>query len=181
VLLWWSSITGSAVVTIANAPVIAASASPNRIDPGDNSTITWQVTGADSCTSPQLGAPNTQAIDNPYGFAIVLPKTTTIYYIYCTHQGITATRVVYVMVNTPSNPGAGLITDVSTKEVTGVTDTSVIFSGEMNPGGDGNVGSANAYFRYSTVSPEGVTPVFCNDIYGSNMRATNEVPIWGIP
>ncbi len=173
-----SSITGSAVVTIAGAPVIAVSASPATINPGDSSTITWQATGADFCTSPQLGAPNTQAITTS-GFAIVTPKTTTIYYINCTHQGITATRIVYVIVNQPSNPGAGSITDVLTKEVTGVTDTSVIFSGEMNPGGDGSVGSANAYFRYSTVAPEGVTPVFCNDIFGSNMRATNEVPIWG--
>ena len=59
------------------------------------------------------------------------------------------------------------ITNVSTGGYTNLTDTSVKLSGSLNPGG----ALASGYFRYSTSN---IPPVFCNDIYGSNMSSTNE-------
>ena len=85
-----------------------------------------------------------------------------------------------------NNTTIGPITDVFTEDANEITETGAKLWGKMNPGGSGDgAHSADVYFRYSAVSPEAVTPIFCNDIYGSNMRATNEYVdqygrgIWG--
>lgn len=59
------------------------------------------------------------------------------------------------------------ITNVLTGGATNITSTGAKISGSANPAGV----STSGYFRYSTAI---IPPVFCNDIYGSNMRATNE-------
>jgi len=65
------------------------------------------------------------------------------------------------------------ITEVTTGNPTNLTPdgTGVTLNGSANPDGDWTVG----YFRYSAVAPGNISPVFCNDIFGSNMMATNEV------
>jgi hypothetical protein len=78
---------------------------------------------------------------------------------------------------TPYISPTNAITDVLTGNVTNLTDISARVSGSANPGGDH---SAVGYFRYSTVAPESITPVFCNDIYGSDMKSTWEVPLGGV-
>ena len=95
----------------------------------------------------------------------------------------TGTGTVKVTVIPPPGTHFSYITDILTKAVSkNVSDpsTSVWFAGEMNPGADksdGTARSANAYFRYSPL--ENQPPIFCNDIFGSQMKATNEVSISG--
>ncbi len=60
---------------------------------------------------------------------------------------------------------------VATKDATDISDTSVKLVGEVNPNGDTKI-----YFR---LSPSETPPIFCNDIYGSAMRATNETKVSG--
>ena len=48
-----------------------------------------------------------------------------------------------------------------------VTNTTATLVGYLNPSGLTTLG----YFRYSTATP---SPVFCNQIYGSNMKSTRE-------
>ena len=71
----------------------------------------------------------------------------------------------------------GDISNVLTEDATNITATGAKLWGSMSPGAQGAPGSANAYFRYSAL--EYAPPLFCNDIFGSKMKATNEVPIWG--
>ena len=59
------------------------------------------------------------------------------------------------------------ITDVLTGGATNVTDTGATLSGSANPAGV----STSGYFRYSAMFPP---PIFCKDIYGSNMKSTPE-------
>ena len=66
---------------------------------------------------------------------------------------------------------AGISTNLLTENATNITDTEATLRGTLNPGG-----FANVYFRYSPLEKP---PVFCNDIYGSRMRATDEIPISG--
>lgn len=74
--------------------------------------------------------------------------------------------------NNNNNTGTGTsITNVLTGDATAITDTTAKLSGSLNPGGTDSA----AYFRYSTIAPGSVSPIFCNDIYGSNMIGTNEV------
>ena len=77
---------------------------------------------------------------------------------------------------------AGSITNVKTLKVSNQVDdksTKVWFRGEMNPGSNAVDGPVKAYFRYSSVDPGEVAPIFCNDIYGSNMQATDDVLVEG--
>ncbi|MEK7572749.1 MAG: hypothetical protein AAB493_02765 [Patescibacteria group bacterium] len=66
---------------------------------------------------------------------------------------------------------AGISVNLLTENATNITNTGATLRGTLNPGG-----FANVYFRYSPLEKP---PVFCNDIYGSRMRATDEIPISG--
>jgi len=59
---------------------------------------------------------------------------------------------------------------VITNEATNITETEATLSGVA--GSAGTKEKQVGYFRYSTAT---FPPVFCNDIYGSDMEATNEV------
>ncbi|MCE9585674.1 hypothetical protein K8Q94_03580 [Candidatus Nomurabacteria bacterium] len=60
------------------------------------------------------------------------------------------------------------ISNVLTAPAKNITDVSATFTGSGNPEGV----TAFGYFRYaSTQNP----PIFCNDVYGSNMSSTNDV------
>lgn len=59
---------------------------------------------------------------------------------------------------------------IKTGTATGVTDIEATLSGRA----EGVTGTVFGYFRYSTAA---VPPIFCNEIYGSNMRsATAQLP-----
>ena len=60
--------------------------------------------------------------------------------------------------------GGGDVGEVVTVGVSNVTDTEATFDGSVS----GVTGSAYGYFRYSTMA---TPPIFCNDIFGSNMRS----------
>lgn len=81
-------------------------------------------------------------------------------------------------VNDMTANGSEVITEIFTENANNVTDIGANLWGSMIPGVD-YPDSVDAYFRYSTVAPDTVTPIFCNDIYGSDMRSTNEVKISG--
>ncbi|MEI7765412.1 MAG: hypothetical protein WCI93_02380 [bacterium] len=65
----------------------------------------------------------------------------------------------------------GVTNYVVTKSATNITDKSAKLVGEVNPNGETKV-----YFRYSALDRP---PVFCNDIYGSKMKATNDTRVSG--
>ncbi len=70
--------------------------------------------------------------------------------------------------------GLGYIVDTETTAAESITNTTAVLTGEMNPSGsdDGVLRSAKAYFRYTYVDT--FPPIFCNDIFGSNMLSTTE-------
>ena len=68
--------------------------------------------------------------------------------------------------------GNGLIADVTTIGSESVTSDTAILKGQLKPGADGNDHTAKGYFRYSY--QEEKPPIFCNQIYGSNMKSTTE-------
>ncbi|MFA6572324.1 MAG: hypothetical protein WCT77_13940 [Bacteroidota bacterium] len=53
-----------------------------------------------------------------------------------------------------------------------ITDTGARLQGSLNPRGI----ETDVYFRYSPLEKP---PIFCNDLYGSRMKATNEVVVSG--
>ena len=72
--------------------------------------------------------------------------------------------------NNNNNSGPNEINNVETHAISGLTDTNVILRGSVQT--TGNV--AYAYFRYSKVEKP---PIFCNEIFGSDMlSATATTP-----
>ncbi|MEI8270201.1 MAG: hypothetical protein WCG45_02430, partial [bacterium] len=72
--------------------------------------------------------------------------------------------------------GNGYIVNTSTTEPEEIGDMTAVLTGEMNPNGqDTELREAKAYFRYTLVDT--FPPIFCNDIFGSNMLATTEQPV----
>jgi hypothetical protein len=90
----------------------------------------------------------------------------------CYWGDVTTEDQVYIGIT----PNDQAMTNALTGEVTELGDLSARLNGSFNPGGEG---SASGYFRYSSISPEKITPVFCNDVYGSEMKSTNEVNLGG--
>lgn len=67
-----------------------------------------------------------------------------------------------------ANGSLGNTTNITTGETTAITDTSAMLQGSVKATDFFTFG----YFRYSTAE---IPPVFCNDVYGSNMQSTKEV------
>lgn len=86
-----------------SAPVIAFTANPTAINAGQSSTLTWQVSNADTATISTLGS---VALS---GSQAVTPATTTTYILTATHGSQTATAQATVTVNS----GGGLPVIVS--------------------------------------------------------------------
>lgn len=86
-----------------SAPVIAFTANPTTINAGQSSTLTWQVSNADTATISTLGS---VALS---GSQAVTPATTTTYILTATHGSQTATAQATVTVNS----GGGLPVIVS--------------------------------------------------------------------
>lgn len=84
----------------APAPTATITASPDTIQPGDQSTLTWHTTGANSVTIDGLGTVATS------GTQTVTPTQTTTYNLTATGDGGTTNATATVTVNAapPSTP-----------------------------------------------------------------------------
>jgi hypothetical protein len=197
----------SASAVFADSQPVKLKADPNTVVPGGTTTITWSAPGADYCVSSWSGSNwstsgtfKTPKLTSNTRFTVTCYNPNLKFCIGKTNaskelcQIKTADKCI-----SPLTPdcylktyiGAaeltvnvaipdGTITDVSTQEVKNKTSNSAVLLGSMNPNGWGeNDASANAYFRYSTVSPENITPIFCNDVFGSNMKSTKEITVYG--
>ena len=166
-------ISGSATTHVVpfTPPTVTISATPNNINAGGISTISWRSTGAESCTSKVLSP----AISETSGSRSVSPMVTSFYAVSCKHTESGLTQYASAQTTVFVNPIPQTISEVETFDATDISATGANLWGGLNPGTDGVTGTADGYFRYSTVSPEKVTPIFCNEIYGSDMKSTNEV------
>jgi hypothetical protein len=78
--------------------------------------------------------------------------------------------------------GSSLIKEVHTSvSTTNTTHESTGLSGSvvLNPIVTEPALPAYGYFRYSPVSPESVSPIFCNEVFGDNMKSTTQKEITG--
>jgi YVTN family beta-propeller protein len=91
--------TASATVTVIHRPTVTIAASPNPIDAGDTTTLTWTSTNADSAFIDQeIGDVDVN------GSLYDSPEETTTYTITATGSGGTATASVTIEVNQPQQP-----------------------------------------------------------------------------
>jgi hypothetical protein len=163
------------VAPLDQIPVVTINANPSSINTGGNSTVSWTSINADSCFSS-----NGMGGTGISGFFVVSPNYSTFYKVTCTHAGTYGTinieNSVAVYVNRVISVNTtNTISDVKTEDATDITAVSANIWGSMT-----TTGEAKAYFRYSTVAPDKVTPIFCNEIYGSDMKSTFEKEINGI-
>ena len=131
-----------------------------------STTVTYNSTGATACGFSTPSNP-------PNGWFDLHPTISTTYHFTCWNGINKITKSIFIRV------GDGIISDVLTGRAEPVRATKAKLWGSLNPGGVGGPQSAKVYFRYSSVSPQQVTPIFCNDIYGSNMRGSKESFVWG--
>ncbi len=66
---------------------------------------------------------------------------------------------------------------VSTNDASGITYTTAILNGSGGDNSNNPTLPITAYFRYSAAD---ISPIYCNDIYGTNMRATGDKKL-GVP
>ncbi len=85
-------------VTVAPTPVVTLSASPSHINSGQDTTLTWSVTNAASCTV--TGGDWSEAVSNS-GSASVSPTSTTTYTLSCAWPGGTDQASTVVFVDAP--------------------------------------------------------------------------------
>ena len=83
---------------VVEPPTVTFSSSPNPIDPGQSTKLTWSSTNATSCTG--TGFSTGGATSNASGVAVA-PLTTTAYQITCTGPGGPTTKTITVTVNQP--------------------------------------------------------------------------------
>lgn len=170
-----------ATVGVPENMTLDVTASPTEVYSGYTSTISWTSVGTSSCTSN-----NSSKVTSADGSIVSDPIIKdTDFEITCSgpdpsNPGGTRTITKKVTISTiKSGMPNGPITDVETDRAEPIRDTYAKLWGKMNPSGKGGDPLyATAYFRYSPVSPEGITPIFCNDIYGSNMKASEDFKLW---
>jgi hypothetical protein len=153
-------------------------ADPALITLGNSSYIRWTAPGAEGCF---VNDPVQHLYLGSTGAHLVTPNFTTEYSINCYPSNTTKYVTIYVYdqngnVLTKPTPGNN-ISNVFTDDATNVKDTEATLNGSLNPSGDGTLMTVKAYFRYSPVNI--YPPVFCNEIYGSKMRATKEISVSG--
>ena len=157
------------------AMTVTITASPQQVPYGLTSKIHWTSFGAQSCdrTDPISGLSTTGDIVSPPILGDYVVE------IHCTGpdpehppKGVRATTGRLTITVLTATPDVKI--DVQTGDASNLKDTSVTLSGSASPLGNN---STSGYFRYSKV--EDFPPIFCNDIYGSKMRATKEINLGG--
>ena len=137
---------------------------PRDPEYGGEIAIIYKATGGgvDHCSNPVTG------MNGPSNYFNVGPTKTTVYTITCYNLDSSVTVSADIKV---------IITGVVlTKNTTDITDTQASLWAQVNPSEDGGWASVQSYFRYSAT--ENHPPIFCNDIYGSDASATNDLMIW---
>ena len=138
------------VPPIGTPPVIGTfSSSPSTINPGGTSTLTWNVTGANSVNIDQgIGQVNAS------GTMVVSPATSTFYTISATNSNGTVTRSSLTTVNSALAPPApipfsetsggallvtGIVITVDPNTYTGACPTTVNFWATITTNGPGTI------------------------------------------
>jgi YVTN family beta-propeller protein len=115
------SVTGQATLTVFQPPTVSIAATPNPVIQGENVTISWTSTNADSVSIDAFGSVDTS------GYSIEFPESTTTYTITATGPGGTATASVTVTVNFPpltiTSPAGGNYIHRPDIMVTGTVDS----------------------------------------------------------
>lgn len=176
------------------------SANPISVKFGESTEIKWSSSGATYCTANG----DWSGVQNTTGSLTITPyNAINTYKMHCsTYDDVTNTtaksaeKTVIVNVNIPPTPvcvspqiliNNQCVTStpttyvsntpksnlfIRTDEATNFTQDSAILHGT---GGDLITNPTlpiTAYFRYSTAD---ISPIFCNDIYGTNMNATKDL------
>ena len=156
------------------APVITISANPNPIPYNTASAIIWSSTNATSCfaTDDWSGSKPISGIDSTGN--LTSEKT---YGITCSRPGASNAKSVTVSVDLSTIPnGTNTYSNlyVTTLEAEDITYTTAKLLGA---GGDLMANPTlpmTAYFRYSK---KDISPIYCNDIYGTNMVSTKDIKL----
>ena len=85
--------TSASATTLPLPPTVVVTASPQSIGAGDSSTLSWNSTGATSCTGTNFSTAGVTS-----GSAVVSPSATTLYTVSCTGAGGTGSNNVTVAV-----------------------------------------------------------------------------------
>jgi len=90
--------------SVVNGATASLTANPTTINPGQSSTLTWNSSGAASCTGTNFNTGNATS-----GSTSVSPTTTTTYSVNCSGATASATVVVQVAINDPGFEAANTL------------------------------------------------------------------------
>jgi hypothetical protein len=169
-------------------------ANPMIISSGESSIIGWSVSGVGELTcgasggslgwsSNKITSYNVYHWSGNFDTGILTNPTTYTYTMTCSDQNHTdypdsLPRVSKSVTITVSNPTTNTNDNlfVQTDPATNVTYTTATLNGKGGiiypPGSTSYSGRITAYFRYSKAD---ISPIFCNDIYGTNMISTGDI------
>src|SRR3989344_5843239 len=155
-------------------PAVTISANPNPVPYNTASAIIWSSTNATSCfaTGDWSGSKPISGIDSTGNLT-----SEKIYGITCSRPGASNAKSVTVSVDPSTIPnGTNTYSNlyVTTLEAEDVTYTTAKLLGA---GGDLMANPTlpmTAYFRYSK---KDISPIYCNDIYGTNMVSTKHIKL----
>ncbi|MFA7285931.1 MAG: hypothetical protein WC011_03765, partial [Candidatus Paceibacterota bacterium] len=181
----------SSVETFKTKPKVTLTASPNPVPSGGNSVLTWTVEGAVSCSATGGTGGWAGSKDKNGGSQNINDiRVKTTFTLTCSNgfnYGNTVSNVTVNISNTASTNNIGSvitlplpggtetinneIVRIEPEKVLQVTDTTALLQGKiLNAVNLGDSDKPNyGYFRISKVD---IPPIFCNDIFGSNMIST---------
>jgi len=155
---------------------IGFNASPTTVEYGSSSTLTWSAPGATSCTGSGSNIPYTwPGYKNHSGtFSTGSLTSAQTYNLSCTSltgSGFKSATVAVKPKESVYTQQSGLF--VRTDGANDVTYTTATLHGTGGDTGP-NPSDMTAYFRYSKAP---ISPIYCNDIYGTNMVATSDLKL----
>jgi len=179
------ALTYSQVLTFKTTPKVTLTASLNKVPIGGNTVLTWTTEGAASCNASggwsgaknkDGGSQNISDIRVRTTFTLTcnngLPNGNTIANILIDIDRTSETNNIGTVATLPlpgaTNTAGALI---QTEQLLEVTDRSALLQGRLftsASAGDNTIPNYG-YFRISKVD---IPPIFCNDIFGSNMIST---------
>src|SRR3989344_4113575 len=156
------------------APVVTISANPNPVSYNTASAIIWSSINATSCfaTGDWSGSKPISGIDSTGN--LTSEKT---YGITCSRPGASNAKSVTISVDPSTIPNGTntysnlYVTTLPAEDVTYTTAKLLGAGGDLiaNP-----TLPITAYFRYSK---KDISPIYCNDIYGTNMVSTKDIKL----
>ena len=156
------------------APVVTISANPNPVSYNTASAIIWSSINATSCfaTGDWSGSKPISGIDSTGN--LTSEKT---YGITCSRPGASNAKSVTISVDPSTIPNGTntysnlYVTTLPAEDVTYTTAKLLGAGGDLiaNP-----TLPITAYFRYSK---KDISPIYCNDIYGTNMVSTKDIDL----